>query len=62
MSKDRMDPFKIIELRAQYKVLSEIEEMFPKNSTHRAAKYAVKRMCEILKEIEAVTIVKIEGN
>ena len=60
--KKGMDPFKLIELRAQYKVLSEIEEMFPRNSTHRAAKYAVKRMREILREIEVEVGVKIKDN
>lgn len=55
-----MDPFKLVELRAQYKVLSEIEEMFPCNSKHRVAKHAVKRMREIIKEIEVETGVKIK--
>jgi len=55
-----MDPFRLVELRAQYKVLSEIEEMFPRYSTHRVAKYAVKKMREIIKEIEIETGVKIK--
>jgi hypothetical protein len=55
-----MDPFRLVELRAQYKVLSEIEEMFPRHSKHRVVKYAVKRMREIIKEIEVETGVKIK--
>lgn len=55
-----MDPFRLVELRAQYKVLSEIEDMFPRYSKHRVAEYAVKKMKEILKEIELETKVKIK--
>jgi hypothetical protein len=54
-----MDPFKIlktIELKAQYEVLSEIEDMFGPNSKHKVAVYADKKMREILKEIEKETV------
>jgi len=47
-----MDPFRVVELRAQYEVLSHIEEMFPTNSKHKVAKYVDKKMREILKELE----------
>lgn len=47
-----MDPFRIVELRAQYEVLSHIEEMFTPTSKHRVAKYVDKKMREILKELE----------
>ncbi len=46
-----MDPFRVVELRAQYEVLSHIEDMFPPNSKHRVAKYVDKKMREILKEL-----------
>jgi len=60
--KKETDSFKLVELISQYKVLSEIEEMFPRNSTHRVAKYADKRMREILREIEVEVGVKIKDN
>lgn len=47
-----MDPFRVVELRAQYEILSHIEEMFTPNSKHRVAKYVDKKMREILKELE----------
>lgn len=47
-----MDPFRIVELRAQYEVLSHIEEMFTPKSKHRVAKYVDKKMREILKALE----------
>ena len=47
-----MDPFRVVELRAQYEVLSHIEEMFTSKSKHRVAKYVDKKMREILKELE----------
>lgn len=47
-----MDPFRIVELRAQYEVLSHIEDMFTPKSKHRVAKYVDKKMREILKELE----------
>jgi hypothetical protein len=47
-----MDPFRIVELRAQYEVLSHIEDMFTPSSKHRVAKYVDKKMREILKELE----------
>jgi len=47
-----MDPFRVVELRAQYEVLSHIEEMFTPKSKHRVAKYVDKKMREILKELE----------
>ena len=46
------DPFKVIELRAQYEVLSEIESMFPRTSKHRVAIHVDKKMREILKRLE----------
>jgi hypothetical protein len=46
-----MDPFRVVELRAQYEVLSHIEEMFPPNSKHKVALYVDKKMREILKEL-----------
>ncbi len=51
-NQNSVDPFKIIELRAQYEVLSHIEEMFTPKSKHRVAKYVDKKMREIIKEIE----------
>jgi hypothetical protein len=47
-----MDAFRVIELRAQYEVLSQIEEMFTPKSKHRVAKYVDKKMREIIKELE----------
>ena len=47
-----MDPFRVVELRAQYEVLSSIEEMFVPKSKHKVAKYVDKKMREILKELE----------
>ena len=47
-----MDIFKVIELRAQYEVLSQIEDMFSPTSKHRVAKYVDKKMREIIKELE----------
>ena len=46
-----MDPIKVIELRAQYIILSEIEEMFPPKSKHKVAKYVDRRMTDILKQL-----------
>jgi hypothetical protein len=51
-----MDPFKVVELRAKYEVLSEIEDMFPPHSKHKVAVYVDKKMREILKEIEKETV------
>jgi hypothetical protein len=53
-----MDPFRVVELRAQYEVLSHIEEMFVPKSKHRVAKYVDKKMREILKELEIEKIKK----
>lgn len=47
-----MDAFRVIELRAQYEVLSQIEEMFTPKSKHRVAKHVDKKMREIIKELE----------
>ena len=47
-----MDAFRVIELRAQYEVLSQIEDMFSPTSKHRVAKYVDKKMREIIKELE----------
>jgi hypothetical protein len=47
-----MDPFRVIELRAQYEVLSHIEDMFTPKSTHKVAKYVDKKMRDIIKELE----------
>jgi hypothetical protein len=47
-----MNAIKVIELRAQYEVLSHIEEMFVPKSKHKVAKYVDKKMREILKELE----------
>jgi hypothetical protein len=52
-----VDPFKIVELRAQYEILSHIEDMFPSHSKHKVAMYVDKKMREILKELE-IEIVK----
>jgi hypothetical protein len=46
-----MDPLKVIELRAQYLILSEIEEMFVAKSKHKVAKYVDRKMIDILKEL-----------
>jgi len=46
-----MDPFRVVELRAQYELLSQIEEMFPPHSKHKVAMYVDKKMREILKEL-----------
>jgi hypothetical protein len=53
-----MDPFRVVELRAQYEVLSHIEEMFVPKSKHRVAKYVDKKMREILKQLEIEKIKK----
>ena len=50
--KQQMTVIKVIELRAQYEVLSHIEEMFVPKSKHKVAKYVDKKMREILKELE----------
>lgn len=42
---------RILELKAQYRVLSDIENCFPKGSTHRAAMYVDNKMTEILDEL-----------
>ena len=55
-----MDPFKLVELRAQYEVLSHIEEMFTAKSKHRVAKYVDKKMRDIIKEIELETGVNVK--
>lgn len=47
-----MDAFRVIELRAQYKVLSQIEDMFIPKSKHRVAKHVEKKMRDIIKELE----------
>jgi hypothetical protein len=47
-----VDPFRVIELRAQYEVLSHIEDMFRPKSTHKVAKYVDKKMRDIIKELE----------
>jgi hypothetical protein len=47
-----VDAFRVIELRAQYEVLSQIEDMFSPTSKHRVAKYVDKKMREIIKELE----------
>lgn len=47
-----MDAFRVIELRAQYEVLSQIEEMFKPTSKHRVAKHVDKKMRDIIKELE----------
>lgn len=47
-----MDPFRIIELRAQYEVLSQIESMFSRTSKHKVALHVDKKMREILRDIE----------
>jgi len=44
-----------IQLKAQYKALSEVEEMWGvKPSKHRAYLFVVKRMTEILKELKSI--------
>jgi hypothetical protein len=55
-----MDPFKLLELRAQYQVLSEIESMFPLYSKNKVAIHVNKKMREILKEMELVPKIKEE--
>ena len=47
-----MAPFRIIELRAQYEVLSQIESMFNRTSKHKVALHVDKKMREILRDIE----------
>ena len=47
-----MDIFRVIELRAQYEVLSQIEDMFAPKSKHRVAKHVDKKMRDIIKELE----------
>jgi hypothetical protein len=59
IKRSKMDPFKVlktIELKAQYEVLSEIEDMFAPSSKHKVAVYVDKKMREILKEIEKETV------
>ena len=43
---------KLIQLKAKYSVLSEVEECFPKNSKHKAALLIRKNMNELLYQIE----------
>lgn len=38
-------------LKGQYKALSEVQELFPKNSKHKAYLFIDKRIFELLKEI-----------
>ena len=45
---------KLIQLRAKYKTLSEIEECFPKGSKHTAAILVNKQMNETLFQIELI--------
>ena len=45
---------KIIELKARYRTLSEIEELFPKNSVHPVAKQVDRKITETIKELETL--------
>ena len=45
---------KLIQLKAKYKTLSEIEECFPKGSKHTAAILVNKQMNETLFQIELI--------
>ena len=45
---------KILELKARYRTLSEIEDLFPKNSVHPVAKQVDKKMAQVIKEIETL--------
>lgn len=42
---------RILELKSNYKLLSELEMFFPKGSTHKAAIYIDDRMTDILDEL-----------
>jgi hypothetical protein len=55
-----MDAFRVIELRAQYEVLSHIEDMFTPKSKHKVAKHVDKKMREIIKELETFKQAKNE--
>ncbi len=39
------------ELKAQYRILSEVSEHFPKGSKHKASAFIEKKMDEIIKEL-----------
>lgn len=41
-----------LELKAQYRVLSEVRECFPRTSNHKAAKHVDRKMGEILTLLE----------
>ncbi len=45
---------KLIQLKAQYRVLSEIQDCFPKRSKHEASMLIGKKMNEILFQIELI--------
>ena len=45
---------KLIQLKAKYSALSEIEECFPKNSKHKAVLLIRKNMNELLYQIELI--------
>jgi hypothetical protein len=45
---------RILELKAQYRVLSEIEDLFPKNSVHPVAKQVDKKITETIKQLETL--------
>lgn len=45
---------RIIELKAQYRLLSELEEFWKKPSNHRVYLFVQNKMKEIIKEIESL--------
>lgn len=51
-----LETVKLIILRAEYRMLSEISEHFPKNSVHPAATFIDRQMSEKLIEIEDLNI------
>lgn len=51
-----IETIKLIILRAEYRMLSEVLEQFPKNSVHPAAVYIDKQMSDKLTEIEQLNI------
>lgn len=45
----------ILELKAQYRILSELESKFPKKSKHKVYVFIDQKMTEILKQINTLS-------
>jgi hypothetical protein len=59
MSRSALE-IKEIELKAQYRILSEIESEFGYNTKHKVASFVYRRMVGILDELSKIKLSKIK--